>query len=151
MIKKILFFFLIFSLTNCSYESIYSKKKDLNSIIKSYQLEGDRIINRRIISFLNLDNKGNRDSKVKLKLTTNKAVNIIAKDKMGNASYYETVIIVNLILTNEDGVAINKKIFNENFTYSSKKNKFELSQYQNNIEINLVEKISEEIIIFLNS
>jgi len=151
MIKKILFFFLIFSLTNCSYESIYSKKKDLNSIIKSYQLEGDRIINRRIISFLNLDNKGNRDSKVKLKLTTNKAVNIIAKDKMGNASYYETVIIVNLILTNEDGVAINKKIFNENFTYSSKKNKFELSQYQNNIEINLVEKISEKIIIFLNS
>ena len=39
----------------------------------------------------------------------------------------------------------------KNVNFNSIKNKFDLLQYQKNIEENLINKIAEEIIIFINS
>ena len=36
-----------------------------------------------------------------------------------------------------------------NFSYNNRNNKFELSQYQNEIKNNLINKSSEEILLFL--
>ena len=44
---------------------------------------------------------------------------------------------------------VNRKII-DSFTYNNNSNKFELAQYQKNIEKNLTNKIAEEIIVFLN-
>jgi hypothetical protein len=44
-----------------------------------------------------------------------------------------------------------EKVFLENFTYNNSDNKFNLSQYTKIIEENLIEKISKDMVIFLNS
>ena len=50
----------------------------------------------------------------------------------------------------EDGKTIKIKKLSNNFTYNNLDNKFDLSQYQKNIEKNLTNKIIDEIRVFLN-
>ena len=45
---------------------------------------------------------------------------------------------------------IKTKAFSEDFTYNNIENKYDLSTYQNDVENNLINKIVEDIIIFLN-
>ena len=49
----------------------------------------------------------------------------------------------------EDNEEFKQKDFTSNFTYNNIENKFDFSQYQKNIEINLINGIIEEIFIFL--
>ena len=76
-------------------------------------------------------------------------VEIVSKNKKSNATNYRTTINVELSLNNENKI-IKTKIFSNSFTYNNNSNKFELAQYQKNIEKNLTNKIAEEIIVFLN-
>ena len=46
---------------------------------------------------------------------------------------------------------IKQKEFNSSFTYSNTQSKFDLSQYQKNIESNLINEISEKIFIYLRT
>ena len=59
------------------------------------------------------------------------------------------MIKINVSL-NEGEEIVKSKIFNASFNYNNMDNKFDLSQYQKSIELNLVNKISEEILVFLN-
>ena len=45
----------------------------------------------------------------------------------------------------------NKKNFKESYVYNNSSNKFDLNQYEKNIENNLIEKIVTKIIIYLYS
>ena len=85
-----------------------------------------------------------------LTLKSSKKIDIISKDKTGNPSTYRTSIIVNFSLTNEETI-VKQKEFNSSFTYNNSQNKFDLSQYQKNIELNLVNEISEKIFIYLRT
>ena len=49
----------------------------------------------------------------------------------------------------EENKIIKSKDFSSSFTYNNIENKFDLTQYQKSIELNLINKISEEIFIFL--
>ena len=51
---------------------------------------------------------------------------------------------------NDKNIIVKSKNFTSSFSYSNTKNKFDLQQYQKNIEENLIIKIADEIIIFLN-
>ena len=147
MIKKIFFLILLFSLQSCGYEAMYLKKIDFNEKIKSFETLGDKKINRNIISSLNLKNQ-NKTTGYKLIINSSKTLQIISKDKAGNSSVYKTLIIVKVSLKdNEEN--LKEKVFSEQFIYNNIKNKFNLSQYQKEIEINLINKIMDEIIVFL--
>ena len=147
MIKKIFFLILLFSLQSCGYEAMYLKKIDFNEKIKSFETLGDKKINRKIISSLNLKNQ-NKATGYKLIINSSKTLQIISKDKAGNSSVYKTLIIVKVSLKdNEEN--LKEKVFSEQFIYNNIKNKFNLSQYQKEIEINLINKIMDEIIVFL--
>tara|TARA_B110000438_G_C15591386_1_gene554007 strand:- start:353 stop:802 length:450 start_codon:yes stop_codon:yes gene_type:complete len=148
MIKKIFILLILVTLTSCDYEPIYSKKNNTNELINKIELSGDKKINRAITSALNLK-KSNKKSGYKLILTSKKKIEIISKDKAGNASTLRTTIKVKTLL-NRDDETLKEKNFNSSFTYNNMKNKFDLSQYQKNIETNLVNKIAKEIFIFLN-
>ena len=54
MIKKVLFFVLIVGLTGCGYQPIFLEKNDQSFQIEEIILEGNKKINRQIISSLNL-------------------------------------------------------------------------------------------------
>jgi ribosome-interacting GTPase 1 len=150
MIKKIIFFLLILSLTSCGYQPIYTKKNYDALVIKEYQLAGDKIINRKIVSLLNLRKNIQLESSYILSLDSVKKLETVAKDKTGKASVFKTSITVSIKI-NENKTLIKEKIFNKTYTYNNTKNKFDLMQYQKDIENNILDKISEEIIIFLNT
>ena len=147
MIKKKIFLILLFFLQSCGYEAMYLKKIDFKEKIKSFETLGDKKINRNIISSLNLKNQ-NKTIGYKLIINSSKTLQIISKDKAGNSSVYKTLIVVKVSLI-DNGETLKEKIFNEQFTYNNIKNKFSLSQYQKEIEINLINKIIDEVIIFL--
>jgi len=149
MIKKIILIVIFFSLTNCGYQSIYSVNKQSNyNNINQIKMEGNKNLDRKIISLLNFNKKTN--SIYNLKIISEKNNSIVAKDKAGNASIYNFQIKVEIyILKNQ--TTFKNKSFEENFNYSKTGNNFDLLQYQNNIEANLIDKITDKIIIFLNS
>jgi len=148
--KKICLLLLFFGLVNCGYEAIYLKKNDSNILIKKIELQGDKSINRKIISFLNLKNDNNKTNGYQLKLNSEKEIEVVSKDRAGNATIHKTKISINASLSNENEI-FKEKTFVKSFTYNAMSNKFDFSRYQKNIEENLIDKIIEEIFIFLNS
>jgi hypothetical protein len=150
MIKKIIFLILILSLANCGYQPIFVKNSTNKFLIQEYELIGDKTVNRKIISQLNLKKNPNKKSGYVLALSSFKKIEIAAKDKTGNASKFNTNITVNIKISKNNNL-IKEKSFSENYNYSNSENKFDLLQYQKNIDNNLIEKITEEIILFLNT
>jgi hypothetical protein len=150
MLKKCLLIFLVFTLFSCGYEPLYIKKGAPNLKIKSLVMEGDKKINRKISPIFNLKENENKETGYQLKLNSEKKIEVVSKDKIGNPSVYRTTITVNFDIF-DDNKIIKSKIFLTSFTYNSNKNKFDLSQYQKGIEENLINEIIEKIFIFLRS
>lgn len=153
ILKKFIFILVFFAITNCGYTPIYSKKENLNISINSIQLKGDKNINRKIISLANLVKNKTKNYAYNLTIDTNKTIETVAKDKSGNASIYKITILTKFYLTdpNDENKIFKNKNFSSSFSYNSITNKFDMFQYQKNIEQNLINKIAEEIIIFINS
>ena len=150
MIKKISLILVFFSLYNCGYEPLYLKSESLNFSISKLSLQGDKKINRRIVSVLNLKENKEEKSIYEYVLISKKTVKIVSRDKKGNPSTYRMNISVKLSILNNDEL-IKGKIFNADFHYNNNINKFDLSQYEKDIEINLINEITDKIIIFLKS
>ena len=152
IIKKFIYILILLALTNCGYQPIYDKSKNINYSIEDIELEGNKKINRKIITFAKLKENNNQSYSYNISLNSNKKIEIVSKDKAGTASIFRTTISVNLSLKdpNDKNIIVKSKNFTSSFSYSNTKNKFDLQQYQKNIEENLIIKIAEEIIIFLN-
>ena len=152
MIKKTCYILIFFLVTNCGYQAIYSKKNDTSVSINKIELKGDKGVNRKIVSFANLRKKNNGNYSYNLTLNSNKKIESVAKDKAGNTSVYKTTISIKFCLKdpNNQNEIFKEKNFVSSFSYNNINNKFDLSQYQRNIEENLINKIAEEIVIFLN-
>ena len=150
MIRKIFYFLLIVALSGCGYESIYFNNNKLNLPIKEFELTGDKNVNRKIISILNLKKDNSKNTNYVLRLDSQKLLETAAKDKAGNATIFKTSLKVKIQLT-KNGKLINEKTFDDSFTCSNSEDKFNLSQYQKSIEENLIDKISEKIIFFLSN
>ena len=148
MIKKIIIFLLFLTITACGFEPIYTKKSDLNFLVKDIVLEGDKKINRKIISVGNFK-KGNANKNAYiLKINSKKNIKIFAKDASGNTSMYRTTLNIRITIVQQNKKAKTKD-FSSGFTYNNLSNKFDLSQYQKSIELNLINKLTEEINIYL--
>ena len=80
MIKKITLIVLFLSLTSCGYQSIYSSNKQSDyKNINQIKMEGNKSLNRKILSLLNLNEK--TDSIYDLKIKSDKNNFVEAKDK----------------------------------------------------------------------
>ena len=141
-------------LLSCGYEPIYSKKKinsDYNFSINSINYIGNSTVNQilknKLKKILNKEKK-----KIKLNLNLNSRVEkiVTSKDKKGNPIRFEIKIIIDLEVL-ESAILKDKRNFEEKFEYNNKPNKFDLNKYEKNIKDNLVSKLSNEIIKYLNS
>ena len=150
MLKKITLLLLLCFVWSCGYEPLYLKKNDLKQQINIVTLSGDKKINKIILSSLGIKENKNSTSGHTLILKSSKKIVVISKDKTGNPTVYRSSIIVNCSLT-DDGTIIKQKEFNSSFTYNNTQSKFDLSQYQKNIELNLINEISEKIFIYLRT
>ena len=147
IIKKVFFIMLLFTLGNCGYEPMHLKKRTINTKIQNFQLEGNKSINKRIISSLGIKNQG-KTSGYKLVIKSNKLLETVAKNAAGDAAIYKTTITVIVSIMDGNKIVKDKNLISD-FTYNNKENKFDLSQYQKEIEENLINKIIEKINIFL--
>ena len=147
--KFFTFLFLFIFLNNCGFQPIYVQKKTSKIYLSKVDFYGDKKINRKIMQLTNLEIKKNNNPSYELKLSSNKNIEIVAKDKAGNVSIYRTTITVIFSLENQNEI-YKKRTFTSNFSYNVMENSFELSQYQKNIENNLIDKIAEEILLFIN-
>ena len=147
--KSILLILLFFILTNCGFEPIYSFKKS-NFNIGEIEIAKKNKLNSILKN--NLKNISNSESQNKFNLIINseKKKIISSKDTKGNAQLLTMIIAVEVQVIKNNMVK-SKKNFSQNFGYSNNSNKFELSQYEKDIEKNLINKIIENINTYLLS
>ena len=137
-------------MSSCGFEPIYSTKNESKISIKKIQIEsGDRKINRKIISALSLKTSNEKNA-YNLLLSSSQKLDVVSKDSTGNAAVYKTTIKIKISLLKDNKIE-KERSFESSFTYNNIENKFDLSEYQKNIEINLIQKLTEEIFIFLKS
>ena len=111
-------------------------------------LSGDVKINRQIISSLNL-NETNKVSDKEISINSSQSIVISSKDAQGQPATYRTNVIVTVLIKNQ-GKVEKTKTFDENFSYNNIENKYDLSVYQKDVQDNLIEKIIDDLIVYIN-
>ena len=137
---KICFIFLIF-LQGCGYEPIYSSKNFLFKINK-IDYESNNINNQIAGSLRSLSNE-NAQNSLNLVFNSKKEKKIVSKNKSGDAEIFLLEISINIII---DG---KQKTFTSLQNYNNNENKFELNQYEIEIEKQIINQIIDDILIYL--
>lgn len=146
--KKLLLVIFIF-LYGCGFKPLYSDKEFKNLEFSEITLSGNTSVNRKIINYLKISKKN--DVLDTLELNSSFENLISSKDSTGKADTYLSTLIVSFKIKHQDDILIYDRKFSKSFTYKNRDNKFELVEYQNEILNNLINEITEEILLSLNS
>ena len=148
--KKIFIVIILLILNNCAgYNPIFSSK-DVNFYIGEIIIKEDNKLIRNIVKNLKPYTVQNDKQRINLELNLNVKEAITLKDAKGNtvSEEMEIVLEVKTSLENNDQINFN---FSEKFTFNNQSNKFELNQYKKRIQITLVEKIHQDLIMRLRA
>ena len=146
--KKLLLIIFIF-LYGCGFKPLYSDKEFKNLEFSKITLSGNTSVNRKIINYLKISKKN--DVLDTLELNSSFENLISSKDSTGKADTYTSTLTVSFRTKRQDDILIYDRKFSKSFTYKNRDNKFELVEYQNEILNNLINEITEEILLSLNS
>ena len=146
---KKLFILILFFVTSCGYQPLYVNKSSSDLIFNKIELIGDKEINRRIMSFISLKEDKNEEKLNQLVLKSNEDITETSKDSKGRVATLKTTVEIKLVILNGNQI-IKERIFNETFSYNNKNNKFDLEKYQGEVKNNLVDKIIEQMSIYLS-
>ena len=133
---------LIFTLlSGCGYKPIYSSK---DFLFKISEIKHDnKKIDKRIVRSLKSISNENATSSLTFELNSKKEKNIISKNKNGDPEIFELKISINIVAKGKQKTFLGKQVYNNT------ENKFELSEYEIQIEKQIITKMIDEIIIFL--
>ena len=149
MKKIFLFLILILFVNQCGYEKVYSSK-NLDFSIKNIKKENNTINNELSSALLGLLSKRTSDNAFDLEIQTIRSTEIKSKDSKGDPSVYvlklETRVIVKN-MANEEYT----NVFYEEMNYNNDDDKFELSQYINEIEKILIKEKVKKIVDYLTN
>ncbi len=134
-------------LTSCGYTPIYSSKNFDFKLENVINFKKDRLNNKVRKRLQNFSNQESLKV-ISLKIDVKKEINILSKNSKGDPSRYEMVVDIGLAVTFNENENISKS-FQESFNYSVNTNRFELSQYEKEIEDLLINKNIDRIIIYL--
>ena len=146
---KKLFILILFFMASCGYQPLYVNKNSSDLVFNKIELFGDKEINRRIISFISIKEDKSEEKLNQLVLRSNEDIIETSKDSKGRVATLKTTVEIKLVILNGNQI-IKEKTFNENFSYNNKNNKFDLEKYQIEIKNNLVDKIIEQMSIYLS-
>ena len=148
--KKIIFIVIaLFMLNNCGYTPINSSKNN-NFYIEISQKDRNKL-NSKIENNIKKYSNQNSENTIELEISSNKKINVTSKDSKGDPSKFQMTITLNINILSKNNYKINKtKSFFSNFNYNNNSNKFSLKQYEKEIEDILINKITEESIIYLS-
>ena len=147
--KNRILFLLLFILTSCGYQPLYSKKEVKILTINELKLIGNTNINKTVASALPIKVEKNTLLKNKIILENKKTIIETSKNKKGQPDSFKMIIDFKFSFIDNDNI-LNEKFISEEFSYKNKDNKFDLSQYEMNIEQSLINKIIEKLIIYMN-
>ncbi len=148
--KKIFLVLVIIFLNGCGYTPLYSSK-DSNYKVISFKKNLNNSLTNYIQNSIEVLSNENAVKSLKISLEYNENISIILKDSKGDPAKNRLNVVIDLSLfDNSDNLIISKK-FSESFEYSIDDNKFNLKQYEKNIKLNLVEDITQQILVFLAS
>lgn len=148
--KKIIIILLLFLFNNCSGYSPVFSSKDVNFYISEISIKEDNKLIRNLIRNLKPYTVKNDKQNIILELNLEVKETITLKDSKGNTASEEMKITLKVDTTLSNG-EIKKFKFSEKFTFNNQSNKFELNQYKNNIQITLIEKIYQDLIMRLRT
>ena len=137
-------------LVNCNYKPILSSTETGFSIDKIEFLNTNKI-NSKLEKQLSIYQKNKNKKKFyDLVIDINKNKTVSLRDTAGNPKIFIITISASIDVLENNNIIVNK-IFEENFSYNNKKNKFDLNRYEKTIENNIINKLSERIISYLHS
>ncbi len=137
-------------LTSCGFKPIYNSKNSNFQIIEinnKNESKNSFAIENMVMSLSNKDAL----RRIKLAIDYKQSITTILKDSKGDPSKKKLSIIVNLEVKNERDNVLTNRNFNEEFSYDVQSDKFNMSQYEDNIINNLNNKISNDIIFLLGT
>ncbi len=141
------FLTIIFLLQSCAYEPVYLNK-NYNFKFLEITSEGDVKINNAIKNYLKNNTNGSENYNLYFKSLKRKE--IVTSDTKGDPKIYK--LIINLqYQVNHNGEKIIEDQIIKQTTYNSIKDKYELSQYENNLIKNLSDNISEDMLFAIKS
>ena len=147
--KKIITVLLTFLfLTSCGYTPMYSEKKfdfKLKNIISSKDNQLNSNVEKKLLVFSNQESQ----KIISLKIDVQRKINILTKDSKGDPSRYEMIIDIKLETTYGQNQNVIRS-FQEKFNYNTNSNKFELNQYEKEVENLLINKNIDRIIAYLS-
>lgn len=144
MKKKNLFLIIILNLflfQGCGYEPVYSSKNFVFKIGK-IDYENNRINNQIARSLKSFSNK-NAQNIIDLELNSKKEKDVISKNKSGDPQIFNLRITINIKIKDDEKTFISEQ------TYNNNENKFELNQFESEIEKQLISEIIDDILIYL--
>ena len=145
--KKIFLIIIFLFLNSCGFTPIYSSKSNYR-IIEFNKNVNNNLTNYIQNSVIVLSNeKSNKSFNINLEF--NESISVILKDSKGDPNKNRLTIDINLIVMSDIGNLITSKEFSESFEYNITDNKFDTKEYEKNIKFNLIEDITQQILIFL--
>ena len=85
----------------------------------------------------------------KIVLENNKTIVETSKNKKGQPDSFKMIIDFKFLLMDKENI-LKEKFISEEFSYKNKENKFDLSQYEINIEQNVINKIIEKLTLHMS-
>ena len=146
MKKTLTIIFISFLLNSCGYKSILVDKTS-NFSIKELKILNDDRTSRYIAK--NLQEYQKSEGIYSVTIGSNYRRDISSKNKKGNPETFSMQLVVNLSISSEDKVL--KNSFKEVVNYNNKESKFKLKTFENNLKNNLLEKILQDINIYVQS
>ena len=147
MIKKIILFSLLL-LTSCGYQPLY---KQVTSGYEFFDLkiDGDQNLSMKILDNLNIVENKLDNTLSSLTIKSSLLTEETSKDSKGLVQSYRSNLNIEVSIVKNQKV-IQKQSFNESFSYNNKNTRFELLDYQKQVEEILIRKINNKIRLFLN-
>jgi len=145
--KKCYLFIIFLLFTQCDYKPIYSQNNQ-NFGIKIIEFNENR--SNKILAN-RLENYSYKKDKIflyELKLFSSEDKLILSKDTRGNPLLLGLKINLKIDVYEKD-VLIAKKQYSEQFNYQNLSKKFELNNYEDEIRLNIYDKIISKILIDL--
>ena len=146
--KKIFLIFTLLLVINCGYTPLYSSK-DSNYKVIGFKKNVNNNLTNYIENSISVLSNENSNKNLNIIFDFKEGVSVILKDSKGDPSRNRLTITIDLSLLNENQKLISSKIFEESFEYNVNDNKFNLRQYEKSLKQNLVEEITQQIIIYL--
>ncbi len=144
MLKKIILYILIISLSSCGYTSIYNNLNNINLNFEIGTIEGDKDINNSLVrKFRRFSNNTDGETFI-ISIKSDYKKNIASKDSAGNATDYIISINTEFIIQNK-GKTENIN-YTENINLTKMEDLFEEKQYELTIKENFASSISDKVI-----